>query len=115
MQTLRESSPFPMTVLNYMYFSICIFILLIQEPFFFLILSENLPINVYISTTNISYKMQFTYVVNFFESIKMGIHSSENLRLTYDFKLKGMVDGTMFILSNTCVFCRILFGQPFHN
>lgn len=59
--------------------------------------------------------MQFTYVVNFFESIKMGIHSSENLRLTYDFKLKGMVDGTMFILSNTRVFCRILFGQPFHN
>lgn len=45
----------------------------------------------------------------------MGIHSLENLRLTYDFKLKGMVDGTMFILSNTCVFCRILFGQPFHN
>lgn len=45
----------------------------------------------------------------------MGIHSLENLRLTYDFKLKGMVDETMFILSNTCVFCRILFGQPFHN
>lgn len=110
MQTLRESSPFPMTVLNYMYFSICIFILLIQEPFFFN-LSENLPINVYIYTP----EMQFTYVVNFFESIKMGIHSSENLRLTYDFKLKGMVDETMFILSNTCVFCRILFGQPFHN
>lgn len=114
MQTLRESSPFPMTVLNYMYFCIGIFILLIQEPFFFN-LSENLPINVYISTSNISHKMQFTYVVNFFESIKMGIHSSENLRLTYDFKLKGMVDGTMFILSNTCVFCRILFGQPFHS
>lgn len=85
-----------------------------KNPFFFNIL-ENLPINVYISTSNISHKMQFTYVVNFFESIKMGIHSSENLRLTYDFKLKGMVDGTMFILSNTCVFCRILFGQPFHN
>lgn len=45
---VRESSPFPMTVLNYMYFSICIFILLIQEPFFFLIFQKNLPINVYI-------------------------------------------------------------------
>lgn len=91
------------------------FYIIDTRTLFFLILSENLPINVYISTTNISYKMQFTYVVNFFESIKMGIHSSENLRLTYDFKLKGMVDETMFILSNTCVFCRILFGQPFHN
>lgn len=115
MQTLRESSPFPMTVLNYMYFSIGIFILLIQEPFFFNLSEKFTHQCIYISTSNISYKMQFTYVVNFFESIKMGIHSLENLRLTYDFKLKGMVDGTMFILSNTCVFCRILFGQPFHN
>lgn len=115
MQTLRESSPFPMTVLNYMYFCIGIFILLIQEPFFLIFQKIYPSMYIYISTSNISYKMQFTYVVNFFESIKMGIHSSENLRLTYDFKLKGMVDGTMFILSNTCVFCRILFGQPFHS
>lgn len=86
-----------------------------KNPFFFNSFRKFTHQCIYISTSNISYKMQFTYVVNFFESIKMGIHSSENLRLTYDFKLKGMVDVTMFILSNTCVFCRILFGQPFHN
>lgn len=41
--------------------------------------------------------------------------SEKTLKLTYDFKLKGMVDGTVFILNNTHVFCGVLFDQPFHN
>lgn len=58
-----------------MYFSFSIVILLIQNPIFFN-LSENLPTNVYETTNNISHKMWFIYVVDFSESIKMGILSS---------------------------------------
>lgn len=59
-----------------MYFSFSIVILLlIQNPIFFN-LSENLPTNVYVTTNNISHKMRFIYVVDFSESIKMGILSS---------------------------------------